>query len=477
MSGRVLGYAASDWLNVFLLGLAEGALAWLAINVFLRSTEGTGGMSVGIFAMLMVTATAVPRLCHDRGIWGGSFTVIVLAALAVTTSIAVQRTSFPEYSLTKTAWIDQALAALIRRPNDEASLVWMVLLGSAAIWWRGVTRGRPDIDAGLAMLRGGSAVLIGLVIVHSLLEKGFDDQQLSAAVLVFYTSTLLGIAMMRQEMVPWLETARWLETVLLPVALVIAPTALIIGLLTRDLSGMVDLLLDPIILLLTLVLRVVSFLLVLIAMIILVPLIWIVALLPISVGERSEMSPMQTARSTITSVSEASSSLPDIFRYVLACLILALLFAGIAKFRLRLGLAPADSGEERQRVRIERDLFGDLKTWIGHLLGRDGSREEDALAALRGDSRWRDTVRIRERYAEFLRWSVENHQPRTASTTPDELRRRWETVRSGATADSISTMTTLYDRARYGREPMTEADANSMDSAWTQLTRTEVSNS
>ena len=380
MSVRILGFTADDWFNSGLLMLGEGAIAWLAINLLIRpGRDSTGGISAATVAMLMIVATVVPRVCHDRGIWGTLFAIVVLVAVLLSTALAVHQTSFPSFALTDQRWIDETLDALIRRPSVEEVPVWTVILSSGAIWWRGVMRGRPDIDTGLAMLRVGSAALIGLVAAHALVDHGFSDRQASAAVLVFFTGTLLAVAMMRQELVPWRATIRWLETVLLPVALIIGPTAILIGLLTRDLSGMVELLLDPVIYALTIFLRIISFILVIIAMIILVPLVWLFSKLPFSAAEPSEQTPIESARSTVTAASEAGSSLPDAFRYLVAALLIFLIFAGLVKFRLRLGLVQVENEEDRQSARVEGSLLDGLKNWFGQLRGGSDGDDVDAL--------------------------------------------------------------------------------------------------
>ncbi|MCC6944104.1 MAG: DUF4129 domain-containing protein [Thermomicrobiales bacterium] len=470
MSLRVLRFTTTDWVHAALLLMAESAIAWLAINLLVQPVDGSGAaMSASTVAMLMVAALAVPRLCHDWGIWGSRFSVVLVAAVLLTTAIAVQRTSFPAFALFDPAWIDEALAAVIREPSAEEVPIWVVLISSAIVWWRGVMRGRPDIDTGLALLRVGSVILVVLVVAHTAFEQGFDDRRLSAAVLVFYSATLLAIAMLRQEMVPWRAPKRWLETVLLPVVMIVLPASILIGLLTRDLNGMVDLLLDPVILVLTVVFRIVSFVLVLLAMIILVPIVWLISKLPIAQPGEDNQSPVQIAQGTVTQVSETGSQLPNTFKYLVATLLIMAIFAGIVRFRLRLGFVPLESDDDRRSARVEGSLLDGLKDWLDGRRSRQPSGDADSLAALRNDPRWRHTVRIRDRYADFLRWSSGEGLPRTISTTPDELHERWEGERSGRQSAAIATLTDLYDRARYGDVPMTEADALAMEEAWRVL--------
>jgi hypothetical protein len=95
----------------------------------------------------------------------------------------------------------------------------------------------------------------------------------------------------------------------------------------------------------------------------------------------------------------------------------------------------------------------------------------DPLAELRGDPRWRATVVVRERYADFLRWTREQGLPRGAATTPDELASIWRQRRSTAAGNAVLTITSIYDEVRYGGAPASEQDAARVTEAWQQLQR------
>lgn len=257
-----------------------------------------------------------------------------------------------------------------------------------------------------------------------------------------------------------------METVLLPVVLIIGPTAILVGLLTQDLAGMVQLLLDPVIWFLALVLRILAFLLFVIAMIILVPIVWLISLLPVGEPAESEQSPIQMTRTAFDNASSHAASAPALLRYVVAVVIVLAILALIARFRLRLGYQHGDEDTNGDFARVEGSLLDSLRNWLGGLRAGDQNSEIDPLAGLRDDTRWAFTVQIRERYADFLRWSARQHHPRRVSTTPDELTQQWSAALNAEREVAIATMTAVYDRARYGIAPMTAEDASRVEAAW-----------
>jgi hypothetical protein len=166
--------------------------------------------------------------------------------------------------------------------------------------------------------------------------------------------------------------------------------------------------------------------------------------------------------------------LPDLFRYVAALLILAALFGGLTRFRLRLGLKPAGDSGEPAPDRVEGSMLAGLRLWLSQRMARARQDEADLLAGLRGDPRWRFTVMARERYSDFLRWTGAHGLPRSAATTPDELMRAWEGRGGPADREAIATITRVYDAARYGRAPLDEEEARRMTEAWERLARSDA---
>lgn len=467
MSGRIFSFTARDWFITGLLCAAEGALFWLAINAaLLQTTQGKTRMTALTVAALVVASTVLPRWCHDRGIWAGAFSIVVALGLFISTAAAVKVTAFPETKWLSVDWLEESLASLTRQTSTAVAPVGLIALASAIIWWRCVSRAKPDIDSGLTLMRVGSATLVLLILCHYLIEHGLSENALSASVLIFFIAVLLAIATMRQEMVPWRATERWIETVLFPVVLIIGPAAIIVGLLTQDLAGMVQLLLDPVIWFLALVLRAVAFVLFVLAMIILVPIVWLISLLPVGEREQTEQSPFEITRTTFDNASSHAASAPVLLRYFLALVVVIAIVAIIARFRLRLGYQLGDDETSGDLARVEGSLLDSLRSWLSGLRAGDQRSEIDPLAGLRNDPRWAFTVQIREQYADFLRWSARQNHPRQISTTPDELTRQWSAASVAERDAAIVTLTAIYDRARYGDSPMTAEDARRVERAW-----------
>jgi hypothetical protein len=176
-------------------------------------------------------------------------------------------------------------------------------------------------------------------------------------------------------------------------------------------------------------------------------------------------------RSTLSNTADRAADIPDVVRYLLVIGVLLLLYAGVTRFRLRLAGKQGEGESELESSRVEGNLIDDLRRWLRGAFSGRGSPAPDPLAGLRGDPRWRATVVVRERYADFLRWTREQGFPREAATTPDELANTWRQRRSSAAGNAVLTITSIYDEVRYGGAPASELDAARVTEAWQQLQR------
>jgi hypothetical protein len=173
-----------------------------------------------------------------------------------------------------------------------------------------------------------------------------------------------------------------------------------------------------------------------------------------------------------------ANEVPDAIRVVLAAGVLLLLFAGVTRFVLhrRKKRTTSVEGEERETVIPVvnvRVLLNSLLRSLG--FGKHASNE-DQLAALRGDSRWAPTIRIRERFAEYLVWTRSLGFGRDEHVTPSEHSAHvsLQMPGSGARGD-VAELTAIYYRARYGSTPATIAEAEAADLAWRRLIRSAKS--
>ena len=469
---NVVAFSAKDWIQFSALLAAEIALAWLAVNVLFMPIDVTHqGMSALVVFVLLAGASVLPRLLHDYGAWGSSYKVVIAAGITGATLFAIKQTAYPDHPLLDRAWLLDSARSLAIRSNEANVPVWAIVLASAVAWWRGATREQPAIDAALVLLKSGVIVALVAVMAHAGMESGASDRDASAAVLAFVGAALTAIAMMRQDLMLHGSVSRWLETVFVPVLAITIPAAIIVGLLSRDLAGMIELFLDPLTWILSLFFRVLAFVIIVVAMIILVPLIWLVSLIPFSSSQRSEENPVDVSQNTLSNAAERAAEIPDVVRYLLVAAALILIYRGVTRFRLRVAANQDGQDGGLESSRVDASLLGDLLCWLRGALPGRSAPAPDPLAALRSDPRWRATIAVRERYADFLRWTRDHGVPRGPAMTPDELAGLWRLQDMAAAGDAVITITSIYDEVRYGGSPASEDDARRVTEAWAHLQR------
>jgi len=472
-----VAFSAKDWIQFSALLAAETALVWLAVNVlFIPVDETHQGISVLAVVVLYAGGNVLPRLLHDYGVWGNAHKVCIAVGITGATLFAIKQTSYPDHDLFDSAWLLDGSRSLAIRPNEAAVPIWVIVLVSAAAWWHGATRDQPAIDAALVLLKAGAVVAGVAVVAHAAMESGMSDRDATAAVLMFFGAVLTAIAMMRQDLSPRGSASRWIETVIVPVLVITIPAAIVVGLLSRDLSGMLDLLLDPLIWLLSVVFRILTILIVVVAMIILIPLVWLVSLLPFSSPQQGEQSPVDVSQNTLANAADRAAEIPDVVRYLLVIAALILIYGGATRFRLRLTAGQAGQGSDLESSRIDASLMDDLRRWLRGAFSARGDSAADPLANLRGDPQWRATIVVRERYADFLRWTRDQGIPRGPAMTPDELAEQWRQRGSNNADNAVLTITTVYDGVRYGGLPASDDDARRITEAWALLQRASRDN-
>jgi hypothetical protein len=254
--------------------------------------------------------------------------------------------------------------------------------------------------------------------------------------------------------------------------LVIALGIVITGLLSRDLLETIGWALSPMIWALGVVVRSIVLTVALIALILMTPIFWLLE------GREFKLSSVrfnQTGPSDDNLIRESSkraAEMPDALRYVIVALVLFALFQGVTRFVLRRRKRREHPVTEEERTTL-RPVF-ELSRWLAALLDalRRGRNEQpdDPLADLRRDPRWAATVRIRERYREFLVWAGEIGAARRSGATPHEHGASLKRARPVPHAHSdIDAIVDIYAAARYGADPAPAADADAIDIAWRRL--------
>ncbi|CAN5690934.1 hypothetical protein BH23CHL5_BH23CHL5_21190 [soil metagenome] len=470
MTSTIVSYSRADWARTFFLLVGEIAVVWVVVNVILVPlSRDYQGMQIFPFALLYGVANVLPRVLHDRWIWGSSYSLVLTFALVASTATAIWLTAFPNVDLTDSFWLTETFNALALKPHAATLPVWPIVALSSFCWWRGGSRDQPSVDSALSQLQVGSGLLLISLIVHATLDPGLSQRQTSGAVLAFFGFTLVSIAEMRQDFPARARISRWLETVGGPVIAIAIPALIVVGLLSRDLAAMIELIADPILWVLTWIGRILAFILIVLALIVLYPLLWLVSRLPFSTAGTNEEGSTLEAGPVIEQAADRVLELPDAARYLLVILALILLYAGIVRFRLRLNAEHSRGGVDEDSAVISGSIWSDIRNWLGGLARREGQIPIDPLGDLRRDQRWRHTVVVRERYADFLTWSQFHGLSRTAATTPDELAARWSVAGTPVQIQAVQNLTATYDRVRYMTEPASEADAIAMTAAWETL--------
>src|SRR5688572_17944972 len=116
---QVVAFTIKDWMQFAALLAAETALIWLAANVLFKPLDVTGrGLSVLAVVVLFAGASVTPRLLHDYGIWGTSFKVAMVVAIAATTLFAIKQTAYPHEQWLSSDWLLDSARSLAIRPHD-----------------------------------------------------------------------------------------------------------------------------------------------------------------------------------------------------------------------------------------------------------------------------------------------------------------------------------------------------------------------
>ena len=157
------------------------------------------------------------------------------------------------------------------------------------------------------------------------------------------------------------------------------------------------------------------------------------------------------------------SGIPDDLRFILAAIVLTALVTVLVRRFAFQPKTPTEAGDVEQHMDID---------WRGLLprLRRRGSARAatDPLAGLRGDSRFRNTVIIRETYADFLRRAESAGIPRqpteTARHHAERLAERYVSLR----ADLLA-MEHIYGRARYDFPPASDGERERALAAWQRI--------
>jgi hypothetical protein len=471
-----------DWrqeLLSILLVLAETALVYLFIGFAMPGSDDAGSVvPAWVVVFMMLTAHLVPHLLDEWRVWSPTYEVILAVAIAISMLVTAKVVSFPHIDAWDPEWLRQTVRALALLDNSADRPVWGVVVFGIYAWWRGRTRAEGSVDSAYAMLRVGTialALMLVLVLVGAP-DEGQVRGRLSGATILYFVCSLAAIGVARLKLEGFRTSAplgpRWLATFVAPILAVVAVAIIGAGIFSRQFLDTVLWMLTPVFFVLNIVFQVFVLILAVIAFIILSPIVWligtrepqIVAVTPTAMGEQGETG--------LQEVTNSPFEVPDPLRYLIAALILFVIFSLLTRFvfRRRRKDRPATE-EERESVLEWGDLFGSLGARLRGLRRRKA--DDDPLADLRGDPRWRHTLTIRETYMKLQAQGAQAGRPRREPETADEYRPD-VALRFTTFADvpaAIATITETYRRTRYSGVPASEQDARIVLDAWRLVER------
>jgi len=400
--------------------------------------------------------------------------------IVVTMLVAAKAASFPDVALWDPGWSRDTFNALAFLPNDAERPVWGIVFLGIYAWWRGRTREEGSIDTAYAMLRIGTfamALLLVLILVAAPDDAQVRDR-LSVTTIAFFACALAAIGVARLKLEGFRTSAplgpRWLATFVGPILAVVAVAIVGAGIFSRQFLDTVLWMLTPVFFVLNLVFQVFVIILAIVAFIILSPIVWLIGnreprLVPVTptvVGEQGE--------SRLEEVTNSPFHVPDPLRYLIAALVLIVIFSLLTKFVFRRRRKERGSTEEERESVLEwGDLFGTLGARLRGL--RRKQDEDDPLLHLRGDPLWRYTLAIRETYVKLQERGARAGRPRREPETADEYRPGLATRFSSGSdvSTAIATITDMYRRTRYSGFPASEQDAAIVLDAWRLVERAE----
>lgn len=470
MSAVTLTYGQREWIIELLLLLAEGVLVWMVAAVAFAPFSALRDPVPPLLAIgLVAVAGILPRLLHDRGIWGWSFSIVIALAVALSTLAAVKIIAFPGVPWLDSMWLREAAHSLVFESSGADIAVWAPIGLSAVVWWLTRFNGSPGLERCRATLRTGAAVVAIVAIASAFVEPGPGDRAITFAVVIFFATTLIALAIARQGSEATHSRRRLASTVLLPTVVIVTVAAILALLVTFDWTRATPGSLSPLETVLGPVFDLLMLLLTVLVIAISLPILWLLSL--------GNFTPPRVQQFTgAGETAPAQSALdwqpPDPLRYLLAAIFLVAIFFGVARFGLAI-----------TRRDFERGDFGEsefgpgrgLGKWLKRIRWPFGHGPSDPLAGLRGDPDWAHTVRVREIYAAWLRWASERDIGRDTAETALELDHRSAPfMQSSASVAALDELTAVYDDVRYSLTPATPEQAERAASAWRRL-RTDES--
>ena len=473
-----------DWtleLLVILLVCAETCVLYLVTEAAFSSdvVADRTVSPIWLFALLYL-GTTIQRAMDAYRFFSPEYEVVSLVAIAALFLGAVRIIAYPATPLADLGWLRDGARALAFFPNQAARPVWGIVALVAYAWWRGRTRDEPSLESAYRIMRAGTPVSVfALLFTFAVAPTEADPalrRALFGAAIAFLACILAAIALgrLRIEHARGIITLtpRWLATFLGPVAGLVLGGTLLAGLFTRRFLDTLLWLLTPVFWLFDLILLILVYIATAFAWVVFNLFALLLRLLGPNDSTARPVSPSSPGPPQNLFNETRALVYPDIVRYLGAAALLGLIGWLLTRFLWRRRRQrPVAGTEERESVFSWGLLAENMADLLAGLTGRFG-RKPDPLAHLRGDPRWRHTVAIRERYAQFLRRAAAAELPRAADQTPDEYAP--VVAAAGPARPAVAALTGRYDRARYDETPATAEDAAAAQAAWAAIEAAEL---
>lgn len=469
--------AAIDWRIESLAAtmiLAEAAIVYVYVGALLPGRAAPfSPFPALLLAALLLAGYALPRLLEALYVRSSAYEIVVGVAVCLSLLLAARLAMFPSAPWLDSDWVSGFARSLIFRSSEAERPAWGVVAVVGYAWWRGRTRGEPSLESTYELLRWGSLLLAGGLLLALIASppEGAIRSRLPAAVLWFVTAALAGIALARLR----LEALRssgplggsWLLAVLGALAGVVLLAVVIAGIVNRQVLELLWLILWPVLWVIGLMLRVIVLLLALLTFILILPILWFLERQGLGrslVGGRAGW--LLEPLSRLHDVARLQIEVADPVRYLLAGLVLATIVSWLVRWvyrRRRRWRVPTP--EERELALEGPPSLDGLRRRLHRILRRRPGRP-DPLDALRGDPRWRYTLRIRLAYRQLLRQAGRVGLGRRPAQTPQEYERLLVECLPEV-AGPLDELTRLYQAARYRPAPAGPEEAESAQRALT----------
>lgn len=468
-----------DWryeLLAIALVLAEAAIVYVATGFALvGSGPAYAVLPAWIVVLNLLVAHLVPHLMDEWRIWSPSYETILTVAIAATTLLSIRAACYPDQPAASIGWVPDMLNALVLLDNDAERPVWGIIALGAYAWWRGRSRDEPSIDSAYTMLRYGTAALaLLLVIVLAGAPEDFAVRdRLSLATLSYFVCTLSAIGIARLKLEGFRTSAplgpRWLATFVAPILAVVLVAILLAGIFSRQFLDTVLWLLSPVFWFLAIVFQVFVIMLALIAFLILTPIFWLIGSREPRVIQQTPTPTTDSGLDNLQRRAEEAINVPDPLRYLIAALLLFAIFSLLTRFVFHRRRRTRPSTEEqRESVLDWSDVLGAAAARLRGLFRR--TPPADPWANLRGDPRWRYTLRIRELYVQLQQHGAKAGRPRHPAETADEYQPAVAArLPTPEASPAVASLTARYDAARYSGVPAGRADAEAAEADWKRI--------